>query len=59
MEALGSDQVPLDDVGLRAKFSMLTEPVLGATQAGTLLDAVWDVEHAVDARSVLALTVPK
>jgi 2-methylcitrate dehydratase PrpD len=59
MEALGSDQVPLHDDGLRAKFTMLAEPVLGATQASELLDAVWGIEGIDDVRSVLRRTVPK
>jgi 2-methylcitrate dehydratase PrpD len=59
IEALGSDQVPLDDAGLRAKFAMLTQPVLGASQHARLLDAVWSVEECVDVASIVALTVPE
>jgi 2-methylcitrate dehydratase PrpD len=47
-EALGSRIVPLDDAGLKAKFSDLVGPVLGAARAEELLDRLWSVETIAD-----------
>jgi 2-methylcitrate dehydratase PrpD len=47
-EALGSRIVPLDDAGLKAKFSDLVGPVLGAPRAKELLDRLWLVEAIAD-----------
>jgi 2-methylcitrate dehydratase PrpD len=47
-EALGSRIVPLDDAGLKAKFSDLVGPVLGAPRAKELLDRLWLVEATAD-----------
>jgi 2-methylcitrate dehydratase PrpD len=47
-EALGSRIVPLDDAGLKAKFSELVGPVLGAPPANELLDRLWSVETIAD-----------
>ena len=47
-EALGSRIVPLDDAGLKAKFSDLVGPVLGAPRANELLDRLWSVETIAD-----------
>jgi 2-methylcitrate dehydratase PrpD len=44
-EALGSQQIPLDDVGLQAKFLELVEPVLGAARAEDVLERLWRVEE--------------
>jgi 2-methylcitrate dehydratase PrpD len=43
-EALGSRIVPLDDTGLKAKFSDLVAPVLGAARAHELLERIWSVD---------------
>jgi 2-methylcitrate dehydratase PrpD len=42
-EALGSRLVPLDDAGLRAKFSGLVAPVLGSAAAHELESRLWSV----------------
>jgi 2-methylcitrate dehydratase PrpD len=47
-EALGSRIVPLDDVGLRAKFLDLVGPVLGATRANELNERIWSVAEVDD-----------
>jgi 2-methylcitrate dehydratase PrpD len=47
-EALGSRIVPLDDAGLKAKFSDLVAPVLGAARAQELLQRIWSVDQIVD-----------
>ena len=47
-EALGSRIVPLDDVGLKAKFFDLVGPVLGGTRAQELAARLWSVEEITD-----------
>ena len=47
-EALGSRIVPLDDTGLRAKFSGLVVPVLGSAAAADLEQRLWSIEHIGD-----------
>jgi 2-methylcitrate dehydratase PrpD len=47
-EALGSRIVPLDDAGLKAKFSDLVGPVLGAPCVKELLERLWSVETIAD-----------
>ncbi len=47
-EALGSRIVPLDDAGLRAKFSGLVAPVLGAARADELASRLWSIEEIAD-----------
>jgi 2-methylcitrate dehydratase PrpD len=47
-EALGSRIVPLDDAGLKTKFSDLVGPVLGAARAEELLERLWSVEAIAD-----------
>jgi 2-methylcitrate dehydratase PrpD len=47
-EALGSRIVPLEDAGLKAKFSDLVGPVLGAPRAKELLERLWSVETIAD-----------
>jgi 2-methylcitrate dehydratase PrpD len=53
-EALGSRIVPLDDAGLKAKFSDLVGPVLGAPRANELLDRLWSVETIADVAPLVA-----
>jgi 2-methylcitrate dehydratase PrpD len=43
-EALGSRIVPLDDTGLKAKFSELVAPALGTARAHELLERIWSVD---------------
>ncbi|MET0628211.1 MAG: MmgE/PrpD family protein [Acidimicrobiia bacterium] len=59
LEALGSDRIPLDDDGLSEKFVTLVSPVLGSDRADELLDALWKMETAGEARSVVELAVPE
>ncbi len=47
-EALGSRIVPLDDTGLREKFSDLVAPLLGSTAAGELANRLWSVDEIGD-----------
>jgi 2-methylcitrate dehydratase PrpD len=47
-EALGSRIVPLDDAGLKAKFSDLVGPALGAPRAKELLERLWSVGTIAD-----------
>ena len=54
-EALGSRLVPLDDEGLKAKFSGLASPVLGAARAETLARRLWDIETAADVRPIVEM----
>lgn len=52
-EALGSRLVPLDDVGLRAKFDDIVGPVLGPARASALRDQLWDINSCPDVRVVV------
>lgn len=52
-EALGSRIVPLDDEGLRRKFLMLTNPVLGAARAQALAGELWALETSDDVGRML------
>jgi 2-methylcitrate dehydratase PrpD len=47
-EALGSRIVPLDDAGLRAKFSGLVAPVLGEVLADELANRLWAIDEIGD-----------
>jgi 2-methylcitrate dehydratase PrpD len=55
-EALGSRIVPLDDVGLEAKFIELVEPVLTTARARELAQRLWDIETVKDIRPLLEAT---
>jgi len=55
-EALGSRIVPLDDAGLKAKFSDLVGPVLGAPRAKELLERLWSVETIADVAPLVEST---
>jgi 2-methylcitrate dehydratase PrpD len=58
-EALGSRLLPLDDVGLKAKFNDLVEPVHGAAETATLTEQLWDIEHLADVSTLVeALAKP-
>ena len=59
MEALGSDEVPLDDAGLDEKFRGLVDPVLGTPRSVALLDALRHLPERGDVRGVLGLTTPR
>jgi 2-methylcitrate dehydratase PrpD len=53
-EALGSRIVPLDDAGLKEKFSTLVAPALGSATAERLLQALWTIEESGDAGALAA-----
>jgi 2-methylcitrate dehydratase PrpD len=55
-EALGSRQVPLDDVGLKAKFDGLVGPVLGGPRAAELAKRLWAVEEIEDVAALVEMT---
>ena len=55
-EALGSRIVPLDDVGLEAKFIELVEPVLSTARARELAQRLWDIESVKDIRPLVDAT---
>ena len=58
-EALGSRLVPLDDAGLKEKFTTLVAPALGATKAGILMQQIWAIEESEDvAALVVAMAKP-
>ncbi|HEY7662841.1 MAG TPA: MmgE/PrpD family protein [Xanthobacteraceae bacterium] len=47
-EALGSRLVPLDDAGLKAKFSDLVGPALGEARARELMERLWSLDTVAD-----------
>jgi 2-methylcitrate dehydratase PrpD len=55
-EALGSRIVPLDDIGLEAKFIELVEPVLSPARARELAQRLWDIESVNDIRPLVDAT---
>ena len=56
--AIGSLQRPMTDEDLRAKFSGMSEPILGAERTRELIDACWALGQAPDIRKVTALMQP-
>jgi 2-methylcitrate dehydratase PrpD len=57
--AIGSIENPMTDALLEGKFHGLADPVIGAAQAGKLIDACWDLGEARDVRALVALAVPR
>lgn len=55
-EALGSRIVPFDDAGLKAKFSDLVGPVLGAARAQELMRQVWALDAIPDVAPLVEAT---
>jgi 2-methylcitrate dehydratase PrpD len=53
--AIGSLQRPMSDADLEAKFSGMSDQVLGAEQTRKLIAACWDLGNAPDARKVAEL----
>jgi 2-methylcitrate dehydratase PrpD len=56
--AIGSLQRPMTDRMLEAKFSQLSEPVIGAAKTKQLIEACWGLGEAKDVRALAALTRP-
>jgi 2-methylcitrate dehydratase PrpD len=56
--AIGSLQRPMTDKMLEAKFSQLSEPVIGAAKTQQLIEACWGLGKARDVRALAALTRP-
>ncbi|RIX71764.1 MmgE/PrpD family protein, partial [Acidovorax cavernicola] len=53
--AIGSLQRPMTDVNLEAKFSDMSNAILGAGQTRKLMDACWSLAKAADVRDVVQL----
>ncbi|OZI66935.1 MmgE/PrpD family protein [Bordetella genomosp. 11] len=57
--AIGSLQRPMSDADLEAKFSGMSDQILGADQTRDLIKACWDLGNAPDARKVAGLARAK
>ncbi|HQR11670.1 MAG TPA: MmgE/PrpD family protein [Casimicrobiaceae bacterium] len=57
--AIGSIERPLTDDDLAAKFHDLADPVIGASQAGELIEHAMQLATAGSARSLVALARPR
>jgi 2-methylcitrate dehydratase PrpD len=53
----GLPENPMSDAEFEAKFRELAEPLLGAERCGRIIAWVDDIEHHVDAGTVLPLLV--
>jgi 2-methylcitrate dehydratase PrpD len=56
--AIGSLQRPMTDAMLEAKFTQLSEPVIGAGKTRELIAACWGLGQAKDLRALAALAQP-
>jgi 2-methylcitrate dehydratase PrpD len=56
--AIGSLQRPMSDADLEAKFSGMSDAILGADRTRRLLDACWSLGDAADVRALAALARP-
>lgn len=54
--AIGSLQRPMTDQDLEAKFSNMSNPLLGETRTRALLDACWKLASAPSLKALVALT---
>jgi 2-methylcitrate dehydratase PrpD len=52
--AIGSQEKPLSDTALEAKFTDLADGILAKTQIRRVMDMCWDIEKATDAGSLAA-----
>ncbi len=52
--AIGSLQRPMSDTDLEAKFSAMSDPILGKDKTRKLLDICWDLAGAADVRALVA-----
>jgi 2-methylcitrate dehydratase PrpD len=57
--AIGSLQRPMSDADLEAKFSGMSDQILGAEQTRKLIAACWDLGNAADVRKVAELARAK
>jgi 2-methylcitrate dehydratase PrpD len=57
--AIGSLRNPMTDALLEGKFHGLSDPILGAAQTGSLIEACWKLGEAKDVRGLVALAVPR
>ncbi|MGZ5096086.1 MAG: MmgE/PrpD family protein [Burkholderiales bacterium] len=51
----GSIQVPMSDAEIEAKFETLAVPVIGKTNAGRVVDLVWNVQTCEDVSQLMRL----
>jgi len=58
-EALGSRLVPLDDAGLKRKFTDLVSPVLGDARAGDLVARIWTIDAIDDVAPLIEAMAKK
>jgi 2-methylcitrate dehydratase PrpD len=56
--AIGSLQRPMTDKDLEAKFSNMSDQILGAEQTRKLIAACWELGNAANASKVASLAVP-
>jgi 2-methylcitrate dehydratase PrpD len=56
--AIGSLQRPMSDADLVAKFSGMSDAILGPQRTAQLIDACWHLGDAADVRGLAALTRP-
>ena len=56
--AIGSLQRPMTDAQLEAKFSTLSEPVIGHDKTASLMAAAWKVGNAPNVRELIAAARP-
>ncbi|XAH23786.1 MmgE/PrpD family protein [Xylophilus sp. GW821-FHT01B05] len=56
--AIGSLQRPMSDADLVAKFSGMSDAILGTERTAQLIDACWQLGSAADVRGLAALTRP-
>ncbi len=57
--AIGSLRNPMTDALLEGKFHGLSDPILGAAQTSSLIEACWKLGEAKDVRDLVALAVPR
>ena len=56
--AIGSVENPMSDAQLEAKFTSLTEPIIGKEKTQQLIAALWSLGKAPDLNTILRLSIP-
>ena len=56
--AIGSVENPMSDAQLEAKFTSLTEPIIGKEKTPQLIAALWSLGKAPDLNTILRLSIP-